>query len=137
MDALLLLAQTETEAVPLRRSQEVTRSRDTAKAHVDLSQAKLAKALASRTQIDIAERTRDAAQRSMEKAGKGVELALTGNDQIHVVELLVEVKRQTVAEARRGLEAAEHDLAYTQIRAPFSGVVVKRYRHLGDFASPG
>jgi membrane fusion protein (multidrug efflux system) len=28
-------------------------------------------------------------------------------------------------------------LAYTQIRAPFPGVVVKRYRHLGDFASPG
>jgi membrane fusion protein (multidrug efflux system) len=125
------------EAVPLRRSQEVTRSRDAAKAHVDLSQAKLAKALAAKTQVDIAERTRDAAQRSMEKAGKSVELALTGDDQIHVVELLVEVKRQSVAEARRGLETAEHDLEYTRLRAPFSGVVVKRYRHLGDFASAG
>jgi membrane fusion protein (multidrug efflux system) len=125
------------EAVPLRRSQEVTRSRDAAKAHVELSQAKLAKALASRTQVDIAERARDAAQRFMEKAGKGVELALTGNDQIHVVELLVEVKRQTVNEARRGLETAEHDLEYTRLRAPFSGIVVKRYRHLGDFASAG
>ena len=27
--------------------------------------------------------------------------------------------------------------SFTQIRAPFPGVVVKRYRHLGDFASPG
>jgi len=125
------------EAVPLRRSQEVTRSRDAAKAHVDLSQAKLAKALASRTQIEIAQRTREASQRSVEKASKGVELAMTGNDQIHVVELLVEVKRQTVNEARRGLETAEHDLEYTRIRAPFPGVVVKRYRNLGDFASAG
>jgi membrane fusion protein, multidrug efflux system len=125
------------EAVPLRRSQEVIRSRDAAKAHVDLSEAKLAKALASRTQIEIAQRTHEAAQRSVEKAGKSVELALTGNDQIHVVKLLVNVKRDTVAEARRGLETAQHDLAYTQIRAPFSGIVVKRYRHLGDFASAG
>src|SRR5215471_7554256 len=125
------------EAVPLRRSQEVTRSRDAAKAYVDLSQAKLAKALASRTQVDIAERTREASQRSVERASKGVELAMTGNEQIHVVELLVEVKQQTVNEARRGLETAEHDLEYTRIRAPFPGVVVKRYRHLGDFASAG
>ena len=35
------------------------------------------------------------------------------------------------------LEAAENDLEYTQVRAPFPGVVVKRYRHLGDFASAG
>src|SRR6266550_4326826 len=81
------------EAVPLRRSQEVTRSRDAAKAHVDLSEAKLAKALASRTQIEIAQRTVEVAQRSVEKTAKGVDLALTGNDQIRMVELLVIVKR--------------------------------------------
>jgi len=125
------------EAVPLRRSQEVTRSRDAAKAHVDLSEASLAKALASRTQIDIARRTLEAAQQSVQKASKGVDLALTGYDQIHVVELLVIVKRDSATEARRGLEAAQHDLAYTRIRAPFTGVVVKRYRNLGDFASAG
>jgi len=125
------------EAVPLRRSQEVTRARDAAQAHVDLGEARLAKAMASRTQIDIAQRTVEVAQRSVEKAAKGVDLALTGNDQIHMVELLVVVKRQQAAEASRGLDAAQHDLAYTRIRAPFSGVVVKRYRNLGDFASAG
>ncbi len=61
----------------------------------------------------------------------------TGDDQIHVTELLVEVKKQSVAEAQRGLEAAQHDLEYTQIRAPFPGVIVKRYRNLGDFAPAG
>src|SRR5262249_12745478 len=29
------------------------------------------------------------------------------------------------------------NLRYTRLRAPFPGVVVKRYLHLGDFASPG
>ena len=40
-------------------------------------------------------------------------------------------------EARRALEAAQHDLAFTKVRAPISGVVVRRYRNLGDFASAG
>jgi membrane fusion protein (multidrug efflux system) len=125
------------EATTLRRSQEVTRSRDASQAQLNLAQAKLAKALASRTQIDVAERTHDAAQRSAEKAAKGVDLARTGDDQIKVVELLVDVKKHAVAEAQRGLETAQHDLEYTQVRAPFPGVVVKRYRNLGDFASAG
>jgi membrane fusion protein (multidrug efflux system) len=37
----------------------------------------------------------------------------------------------------RSLEAAEHDLEYTQVRSPSAGVIVKRYRHLGDFAPAG
>jgi membrane fusion protein, multidrug efflux system len=125
------------EAVPQRRSQEATRSRDAAQAHVDLAEAKLAKAQSSRTQVEVARRTLDAARTAAQKAEKGVDLAETGNDQIRVVELLVEVKKKAVEEARRALESAEHDLAYTQIRAPSSGVVVKRFRHLGDFASAG
>lgn len=125
------------EAVPLRRSQEVTRSRDSAQAQHNLAQAKLAKALAGRTQIDIAAASREAAERSFEKADKNVDLTETGNEQIHVVELLVEVKRKSADEARRGLESAQHDLEYTHLRAPFPGVIVKCYRHLGDFASAG
>jgi membrane fusion protein (multidrug efflux system) len=42
-----------------------------------------------------------------------------------------------VEDARRSLAAAEDNLHFTTIRAPFPGVVVKRYRHLGDFASAG
>jgi membrane fusion protein (multidrug efflux system) len=125
------------EATTLRRSQEVTRSRDAAQAQVNLAEARVAKALASRTQVDVAERTRDAAQRSVEKAAKGVDLARTGDDQIRVVELLLQVKKHGVVEAQRALETAQHDLEYTRIRAPFPGVVVKRYRNLGDFASAG
>ncbi len=125
------------EAVTLRRSQEVTRGHDSSKAQLELAEARLAKALAAKTQIEIAQHALDGAQQTANKAAKGVDLAKTGNDQIHVVELVVEIKKLTVEEARRGLEAAQHDLEYTQIRAPSPGVVIKRYRNLGDFASPG
>jgi membrane fusion protein, multidrug efflux system len=50
---------------------------------------------------------------------------------------MVGVKKETVKDAQTGLDSAEHQLQFTQIRAPFPGVVVKRYRNLGDFASPG
>ena len=79
----------------------------------------------------------EAAQKSEQKAAKGIELAEVGFDEIHEIELLVKVKERSVEQARRALEAAYNDLAYTQVHAPFPGVVVKRYRHLGDFASAG
>jgi membrane fusion protein (multidrug efflux system) len=127
----------QTGASTLQRQQQVTQSRDSARAQVDLAAARLAKALASRTQIDVARRSLEAAQKSEQKAAKGIDLSETGYDQIRELELLVRVKEQSVEQARRSLEAAEHDLAYTQVRAPFPGVVVKRYRHLGDFAPAG
>jgi len=142
----LLLAQQEytrftnlqkEEAVPLRKAQEATQARDSAGAHRKLAATKLATARANRTQIDVAQRTVEAAEKTTQKASKGVDLAETGNDEIREVELLTELKRVGVAEARTLLTSAEHQLKYTQIRAPFPGIVVKRYRHLGDFASAG
>jgi membrane fusion protein (multidrug efflux system) len=125
------------EAVALRRSQEVTRSRDAALAQQNLAAAKLAKAQADRMQIEVAKRTLEAAEKVTQKAVKNVDLAETGNAQIREVELLTAVKKEGVAEARRALISAEDQLNYTQVRAPFPGVIVKRYRHLGDFASAG
>jgi membrane fusion protein (multidrug efflux system) len=124
-------------ASPLRQQQQVTQSRDSAAAQLDLAKAKLALALATRTQIDVARRTLEAAQKSEQRSAKGIDLAETGYDQVRVIELLVKVKEQAVEQARTALDAAESDLAYTTVRAPFPGVVVKRYRHLGDFASAG
>jgi membrane fusion protein (multidrug efflux system) len=125
------------EAVPLRRAQEVTRTRDAAEANKNLAAAKLAKAQADRTRIEVAKRTLDAAEKTTEKAVKGVDLAETGNAQIREVEFQTGVKKEDVEDALRALAAAEDNLRYTQVRAPFPGVVVKRYRHLGDFASAG
>jgi membrane fusion protein (multidrug efflux system) len=125
------------DAVPLRRAQQVTQSRDAAEAQKNLAAAKLAKAQADRIQIEVAKRTLDAAVKTTEKSVKGVDLAETGNAQIREVELQTAVKKEQVEDALRALAAAEDSLGFTRIRAPFPGVVVKRYRHLGDFASPG
>jgi membrane fusion protein (multidrug efflux system) len=125
------------EAVAQRRSQEVTRARDAAEAQQKLAAAKLAKAEADRTQIEVSKQTLEAAEKAAQKADKGVDLAETGNAQIREVELLVAVKAESVKEAQTALATAEDNLRYTRILAPFPGVVVKRYRHLGDFASAG
>jgi membrane fusion protein (multidrug efflux system) len=130
-------ALAEQQAVPSRRADEVTRAHASAQAHVKLSEAKLAKALTEERKIEVSTRDVEVAHTVVEKAGKNVEIAETGHDQIREVELLTVVKAKTVEEARRGLASAETMLGYTQIRAPFPGVIVKRYRHLGDFASPG
>jgi membrane fusion protein (multidrug efflux system) len=101
------------DASTLRRAQEVTRAYDAAKAEVRLSDSRLA------------------------KAGKALDLANTGYDQIREVELMVGVRKETVKDAKIALDSAEHVFQFTQIRAPFPGVVVKRYRNLGDFVSAG
>jgi membrane fusion protein (multidrug efflux system) len=125
------------EASTQRRAQQVTQSRDAALAQVDLAEARLAKALAARTEIDVAGATLEVARTTAERSAENVSLSEIGYDELRVAELLVEVKKRTVDEARRALEAAEHELGYTRLRAPFPGVVVNRYRNLGDFASPG
>ena len=116
---------------------QMVRARDASRAHVELGEARLAKALSARTQVDVARRALEAAQKSEQKAAKGIDLAEIGYDEIREIELLVKVKERSADQARRALEAAENDLAYTQVRAPFPGVVVKRYRHLGDYAPAG
>jgi membrane fusion protein (multidrug efflux system) len=134
-DRFTALAQEQ--AVPTRRADEVTRAHASAQAHVKLAETKLAKALTEQRKIEVSTRDVEVAVTTVEKAGKNVELTETGHDQIREVELLTVVKMKTVEEARRGLASAETMLAHTLIRATSPGVVVKRYRHLGDFASPG
>jgi len=125
------------EAVSLRRSQEVTQARDAAEAHRKLAATKLAQAQADRTRIEVGKRNLEAAEKTTQKAVKGVDLAETGNAQIREVEFQTAVKKEDVQDARQALASAEDQLRYVQIRAPFPGIVVKRYRHLGDFASAG
>lgn len=124
-------------AAPERRAQEVRASRDAAVARRKLSETKLAKARDDETRVEVMKRTLDAAKKTALKAASGVALSKTGNDQIREMRLLVAVKNESVEDARRVLKAAQNNLDFTKIYAPFPGVVVKRYRHLEDFASPG
>jgi membrane fusion protein, multidrug efflux system len=125
------------DAATLRKAQEVTRAYDAARAERRLADAKLARAEAARTRIDVANQDLEVARTLVAKAAKTVALAETGHDQIREVELMVQVKKEMVKDAQISLDSAAHQLAFTQVRAPFPGVVVKRYRSLGDFVSAG
>ena len=120
----------KSDAATKQKAQQAERSRDAADAQVNLADAKLALALAERRKNDVADRDVEAALTQTQKAEKSVDLAQTGNAQIREAERQRDVKKAS-------LEAAKNDLKYTRILAPFPGVVVKRYRNLGDFASPG
>jgi membrane fusion protein (multidrug efflux system) len=125
------------DATTKRKAEEVTRTYDAAKAELRLAEAKLAKAEAAQTKIEVARRDLEVSQSLVAKAGKALDLAETGYDQIREVELLVGVKKEMVKDAQIALDSAQHEFEFTKVRAPFPGVVVKRYRHLGDFASAG
>ena len=125
------------DATTQRKVQEVTQSHDAAQAQQHLADARLAKSEASRTRIDVATRDLEAARTLIAKANIALELARTGYDQIREVEQMVEVKKEMVKDARISLSTAEHTHQFTKVRAPFPGVVVKRYRNLGDYASSG
>src|SRR4029077_11508202 len=85
----------------------------------------------------VANRDLEVARTLVAKAGKTLDLAETGHGDVREVELMVGVKKEMVKDAQIGLDSAEHQFQFTQVRAPFPGVVVKRYRSLGDFASAG
>jgi membrane fusion protein (multidrug efflux system) len=125
------------DATTMRKAQEVTRGYDAATAERRLADARRAKAEAARTRIEVANQDVEVARTLVTKAKKALALAETGYDQIREVELMVVVKKETVKDAQIALASAEHTLQFTQLRAPIPGVIVKRYRNLGDFASPG
>jgi len=125
------------DATTKRRAQEVTRAHDAAKAEQRLAEAKLAKGEAARTRIEVVRRDVEVAEALVTKAEKAVDLAETGYDQIREVELMVAARKEIVHDAQIALESADHVFEFTKVRAPFPGVVVKRYRNLGDFVSAG
>jgi membrane fusion protein (multidrug efflux system) len=120
-----------------QKAEEVTRAYDATKAERRLADARLAKAEAARTRITVANRDLEVAQSLVAKARKALDLARTGYDLIEETKLMVGVKKEMVADARIALDSARHQFQFLKIRAPFPGVVVKRYRNLGDFVSAG
>ena len=119
------------------KANEVTRAYDATKAERRLADAKLARAEAARTRIEVATRDLEAARTLVAKTDRALDLARTGADLIRETELMVSVKKEMVKDARIALDSAVHQFQFSRVRAPFPGVVVKRYRNLGDFASPG
>jgi membrane fusion protein (multidrug efflux system) len=125
------------EAATQRQSQEATRTYQTSQAEVKASEARLGRALAGEKKVDAVRQATVATAHQAERAEQALEVARTRRLEITESERQVEVKRQEVGQARRALDVAKTNLRYTRLVAPFSGVVVHLYRHLGDHVPAG
>jgi membrane fusion protein (multidrug efflux system) len=125
------------EAATQRQSQEATRTYRTRQAEVKASEARLGRALAAEQKVEAVRQAAVAAAHQAQKAEKALRLAQTRRLEITEAERQVGVKQQQVSEARRALDVANTSLRYTRIVAPFPGVVVHLYRHLGDHVPAG
>jgi membrane fusion protein (multidrug efflux system) len=125
------------EAATQRQSQEATRTYQTTHAEVTASEARLGRALAAEKKVEAARQAVNAADHQAQRAEQALGLAQTRRLDIIQAERQVETKRQQVGEARRALDVAKTSLRYTRIVAPFPGVVVHLYRHLGDHVPAG
>jgi membrane fusion protein, multidrug efflux system len=124
-------------SVSERRFQEATQVHESAKADVQIAEAKLAQAEANRKQAAIAGQQLQAAKHAVQEASATVELAQLGDLQIAAAKQVVGERLQQVAQARRSLELAQVNLGYTKVMAPFDAVIAKKWRHLGDYAHKG
>ena len=125
------------EAATQRQSQEATRTYQTSQAEVKASEARLGRALAGEKKVEAVRQAVEAAGQQAQMAEQALEVARTRRLEITEAERQVEIKSQQVGEARRALDVAKTSLRYTRIVAPFSGVVVHLYRHLGDYVPAG
>jgi membrane fusion protein (multidrug efflux system) len=125
------------QAATERESQVATRAYRTSQAEVKASEARLGRALAAEKKVEAVRQAAAAAAHQTQKSEQSLGLARTKHLDVKQAERQVEVKRQQVAEARRSLDVAKTSLRYTRIVAPFPGVVVHLYRHLGDYVPAG
>jgi membrane fusion protein (multidrug efflux system) len=125
------------EAATERQSQEATRTYRTAQAEAQAAEARLGRALAAEQKVQAVRQAAAASGHQAQKADRALELARTRRLEITQAERLVETRNRQVGEARRALDVAQTSLRYTRLVAPFPGVVVHLYRHLGDHVPAG
>jgi membrane fusion protein (multidrug efflux system) len=120
------------DAAPVRVGQSAERAYTDAQAAVRLAEIRLSQANFDRARIEVSQRDVDEARVNLSKAERGVALAETGQEQIIEAEHVCALKREAIETSSRELDAARNLLNYTQIHAPIAGIVVKRFRNLGD-----
>jgi HlyD family secretion protein len=78
-----------------------------------------------------------AARARLKEAQAAVNLARSNLKKIEATEREVDAGRAAVEAARAALELAEIQLGYTELRAPFDGVIVSRNIEPGEVVTPG
>ncbi|TDR89038.1 HlyD family secretion protein [Enterovirga rhinocerotis] len=89
---------------------------------------------ASRAKYEQARSDRDRAVAAVQAAEAGLDVARAN---VEVLEAQRIEAERTAGEARTQLARAERDLAFTEIRAPVSGVVGNRAVQIGSYVAPG
>jgi membrane fusion protein (multidrug efflux system) len=125
------------EAATQRQAQEAIKAHSASQAEVKAAEARLNRALAGEKKVAATQKSVEVAAHQTQKADRALALSRTKELQITEVERRVDIKKQQVAEIRRALDIAQTELRFTRIVAPFDGVVVKLYRHLGDYVAAG
>ncbi len=93
-----------------------------------------AKEWASRQTQEQARANRDQANAAVQSAQAAIDAAVAS---VEVSKGQQEEARRTLQELETALAKAERDLSFTQIRAPFDGVVGNRAIQVGDYVQPG
>jgi RND family efflux transporter MFP subunit len=89
----------------------------------------------SRQELDRTRTALDAAQQDVRAAQAALSQARVGS-QVSTLEQSLKAAQAAVAQAQAGLTAARSELAQTEVRAPISGRIGRRYLDVGDLAGP-
>jgi len=98
---------------------------------------KLAQARSDLARVKAAEALAQAADQRGREAQAQLALARQGPLEIAEARRKVEAAAERVESARTELALQQTQLAYTDVVAPFDGVVAKRFKFRGDFGTPG
>lgn len=126
----------EQATVDQARAQLVSAKAGAVRAQLELARqdALAAKEFASRQTQEQARANRDQANASVQSAEAAIDAAVAN---VEVSKGQQEEARRTLAELQTSLAKAERDLSFTQIRAPFDGVVGNRAIQVGDYVQTG
>ena len=123
-------------AVDQAKAQLVSTKAGAIRAELELARqdALAAKEFASRQTQEQARANRDQANAAVQSAQAAIDAAVAS---VEVSKGQQEEARRVLQELRTALAKAERDLSFTQIRAPFDGVVGNRAIEVGDYVQTG
>lgn len=108
-----------------------------AAAQYQQARVRWAQANSDLVRVRMSEETVDTARQRHQQAQAQLTLARQGTLDIGEAKLKVQANAQRVEAARTELALRQARLGYTEVASPFDGVVAKRFKFRGDYATPG